>query len=156
MPRFIRGDRVYIRDVSPAVPGYRPRERLATVSEEAGGEAHGSNGTRVGPVTYLVNVPAVRGNASNVVQPVTEDLLEPAGSLGERYEQVLGPFSDFITMWTEGVKLNRQGSEPRDIDLIGINWPEWFLIAEIRDRGVEVPIVRDHAEWRWHMAVLAR
>lgn len=152
MTRFSKGDRVYIKDSPPGLPGYHPRERLATVA----GESTGSNGTRVAPVTYLVNVLPMHGDVAEAVQPVTEDQLEPAGSLGEQYEQVLGPFSDFITMWTEGVKLSRRPPEPRDIDLIGINWPEWFLIAEIRNSGVEVPIVRDHPEWRWHMAVLAR
>ena len=155
MARFTKGDRVYIRDRDPVTLDTPYRERLATVIEQT---AHSGNGRGTGSLTYLVSVAGFQSDPTEVPHPVpiAEDLLEPAGSLGERYGQVVGPFTDFVTMWTRALRVRRSAPLPPDVDIIGVNWPEWFLIVEIRGTGVEVPLVRDHPEWRWHMARLGQ
>lgn len=106
-------------------------------------------------LTYTLSVPGVNGQSDHSTTRVAEADLEPAGALGERYEQVVGPYNDFMMIWTQAIRLGKRSTLSRDIDIIGISWPDWFLLVEIRGSGVEVPLVRDHADWRWHMAVAA-
>ena len=104
---------------------------------------------------YALSVPGVEGNSEHVALEMSGADLEPAGDLGERYEQVVGPYNDFLMIWTQAIKVDRRRTLSRDLDIIGVNWPEWFLLVEIRGTGVEVPLVRDHEAWRWHLAVIA-
>lgn len=115
----------------------------------------GLDGAANAGLTYTVSVPGIEGQSSHSSLEISENDLEPAGPLGDRYEQVMGPYNDFLMIWTQAIKLGKNTTLSRDIDIIGINWPEWFLLMEIRGSGVEVPLVRDHPEWRWHMAVIA-
>ena len=153
MPKFIRGDRVYILDKDPVTSEPTPRERLAMVTAAVDAADGGSSAD--GEASYALSVPGIDGQSLHSSQEFPESDLELAGSLGERYEQVVGPYNDFITIWSQALKLGRKTTLSRDVDIIGINWPEWFLLVEIRGTGVEVPLPRDHPEWRWHLAVMA-
>lgn len=133
----------------------RRRERLAMVLGEAGPESQRSNGNR-GKVTYLLMIQDVYGEDSGAPQPVPEELLEPAGSLGERYNQVVGPFSDFESMVKEAVSLRQQARGPKAIDIVGINWPQWLPVVEIRNTSIDVPVLHSGHSWAWHMGILAR
>jgi hypothetical protein len=115
--------------------------------------AGGDEGDRL---LYTLSVPGVEGKSEDSLQQIAQVDIEPAGALGERYEQVLGPYNDFGMILTHAIRLGNRRTLSRDVDIIGINWPEWFLLMEIRGSGVEVPLPRDHPEWRWYMAVIAR
>ena len=122
---------MFMLDAEPLTLASPSRERLATVVDEAGTIINGH-----GPeASYLVQL------AGAEVPPavsIPESCLEPAGALGEKYERVLGPYTDFVAMWTEGLRVQRRESG-RDVDILGVNWPEWFLIVEMRGDRVEVP-----------------
>lgn len=155
MPKFSRGERVYLRDGALTTLERHGRERLGVVLGEAGPDARHGNG-RQGHVTYLVEVRGVEDPTAEMSSPVPQELLEPAGSLGERYEQVIGPFSDFEAMLKEAVSLNQRFVHLRDIDLIVMTWPQWMPVVEIRDSRIDVPVLHTGSVWAWHMGMLLR
>src|SRR3954467_15059037 len=96
MARFSEGDRVYLRDGAGEAPDNRPKARLATIisaSESATGD-HPS---------YEVTIPGIDVQESSAPVCVSEHLLEPGGDIADRYEQLLGPYTDFETMLKQAV-----------------------------------------------------
>src|SRR5262245_2698234 len=98
MPRFRQGDRVYLRDGASGAPDNRPQARLATIVSEI---------DDAGAASYVVSIPDGEPANNASATPVPENLMEPGGEIAERYEQILGPFTDYETMLKQAVSINQ-------------------------------------------------
>ena len=144
MTRFVQGDRVYLRDGAAGAPDNRPKARLATVLSESG------------ETGYFVSIPGVDVPDQDAQVSVQDDLLEPGGDIAERYEQLLGPYTDFETMLKQAVGINQEAANVPGIDILGVNWPEWLTVLEIRGNAIDVSELHTGYSWAWHIGILTR
>jgi hypothetical protein len=148
MANFTIGDRVYLKDVADKTSPDRLRERLGRIvdlAESASGEPQ-----------YVLEFNRLEGESRRSEAAFPEGLLEPAGEIGIRYEQVLGPYPDFEFMVKAAVDINQRLTGRRDIDILGINWPDWMTVVEIRNNAIDVPAMHTGFAWAWHVGVLTR
>jgi hypothetical protein len=149
MARFREGDRVYLRDGAGEAPDNRPKARLATIisATESATADHPS---------YVITIPGIDVPESNSPVSVPEHLLEPGGDIADRYEQLLGPYTDFETMLKQAVSINQVAANVPGIDILGINWPRWLAVLEIRGNAIDVSELHTGYSWAWHIGVLTR